>query len=326
MKQNALRIDLWSGSRQSFGHCGRTQRWVNVLGRVIAARPIRLLEYSLNGGAAVPLSLGPDGRRLAARGDFNIDLDRSKLAAANSVHIRALDAEGQEATATVDLSIAVQPCPLPYQIDWTCVERIEDVAQIVDGQWAINADGANPGISPLEIGYDRLVAIGDIAWRDYEVEVPITVHGINASCYNDPSVHAGVGVVMRWKGHYNWGGDAWASGQPHFGPAPYGAIGWYCIFHDVGPVLNFFDPDFRRMVEKPYVFALHVPHILRVRVETLPNAGALYSLKAWRAAAREPDGWDLVTPGSEAGLSEGAILLGAHHTAATFGNVTIRAL
>lgn len=143
---------------------------------------------------------------------------------------------------------------------------------------------------------------------------------------NDPSVHAGVGVVMRWKGHYNWGGDAWAGGQPYFGPVPYGAIGWYCIFHDVGPMLNFFDPDFRRMAEKPYVFALHVPHILRVRVETLPDGVSLYSLKAWRAEEDEPDAWDLVAPGSEAGLSEGAILLGAHHTAATFGNVVVRPL
>jgi hypothetical protein len=131
---------------------------------------------------------------------------------------------------------------------------------------------------------------------------------------------------MRWKGHSNWGKDEWSNGQPFYGPGPYGAIGWYCIFHDVGPMLNFFDPDFRRIAEERRTLDLHVPYIFRVRVETIADGSSVYRLKVWRADGREPDAWDLVTPGQMGGLSGGSILLGAHHTAATFGNVTIRPL
>ena len=217
---------------------------------------------------------------------------------------------------------APQPCPLPYAIRWNEVRRIHDVAHVVDGLWSITAGG----VSPEETGYDRLIAIGDVGWRDYEVTVPITVHGIDAACYNDPSVHAGVGVVLRWKGHSNWGKDQWASGQPHFGPGPYGAISWYCVFHDAGPILNFFDPDFQRPAELPRKLDLHVPYLFKTRVETLDDDGSRYSLKVWPQGADEPEGWDLSAPGSIVALKEGAIVLGAHHTAATFGDVTIRAL
>ncbi len=48
-----------------------------------------------------------------------------------------------------------------------------------------------------------------------------------------------------------------------------------------------------------------------------------YSLKVWPAEAEEPAQWDLTAPGSIVGLKEGAILLGAHHTAATFGDVRV---
>ncbi len=159
--------------------------------------------------------------------------------------IHAVDELGDEVTERVTLVNHAQSCALPYTIKWDEVAQIQDVAHVVDGIWSITADG----VSPEEIGYDRLIAIGDMAWRDYEVTVPITVHGINAACYNRPSVHAGVGIVLRWKGHSNWGADEWASGQPWFGPGPYGAISWYCVFHDVGPILNFFDPDFQRTAE-----------------------------------------------------------------------------
>jgi hypothetical protein len=323
MDPSTPHIEIWYGQQQSFGRVGRPQRWVNVLGRVTARLPIRQLDYTLNGGATLPLSRGADRRRLAAPGDFNIDLDLRDLSAgANSVRIHAVDAAGHEATATVTLQVDSNPCTLPYTIDWSHVKRIHDVAHVVDGIWCMGAGG----ISPAEISYDRLVAIGDMRWRDYEVEVPITIHGINASCYHYPSVHAGVGVVMRWKGHSNWGKDKWTNGQPFYGPGPYGAIGWYCIFHDVGPMLNFFDPDFRRIAEERRTLDLHVPYIFRVRVETIADGSSVYRLKVWRADAREPDAWDLETPGSMGGLTEGSILLGAHHTAATFGNVTIRPL
>lgn len=320
---NAPAIDVWYGRQQRFGHCGQPQRWVNVLGRVTEPEQFSALTYRLNSGEQLPLSIGRDERRLAARGDFNIDLDiRDLQLGSNQVEIIAERKDGTQNVESVELDYATEPCPLPLTIDWSQVQEIQDVAHVVDGQWSL-VDG---GISPGEIGYDRLIAIGDMSWRDYEVTVPITIHGISAVCYEYPSVHAGVGIVMRWKGHANWGRDQWASGQPKFGPSPYGAIGWYCVFHDAGPILNFFDPDFQRPVEKAQKLTLHVPYLFKVRVETLPEDASQYSLKVWPQDEAEPNEWDLTTVIEHTGYKEGAILLGAHHTAATFGNVTVKAL
>jgi len=317
--QVAPQIDVWYGKEQSFGMCGQPQRWVNILGRVLGARPIKSLHYSLNGSPPVKLSIGPDQRRLSGKGDFNIDLDiRHLIRGINTVHITAEDESGGKTVETVRLNYGTQTCPLPYRIDWSQVARIQDVAHVIDGRWSIN----NGRISPDEIGYDRLIAIGDMAWRDYEVTVPITVHGINAGCYNYPSVHAGVGVVMRWKGHSNWGMDAWASGQPYFGPSPYGAIGWYCVFYE-GPELNFFDPDFNRPVRQPCKLALHNPYIFKVQVKTLVDGQSQYRLKVWEVGASETADWILTTTGTRMSLTEGALVLGAHHVAASFGNVSV---
>ena len=60
-----MRIDVWYGKRQRFGFNGLPQQWVNVLGRVRG--PVEKLTYSLNGGPRMPLSIGPDRRRLPGR-------------------------------------------------------------------------------------------------------------------------------------------------------------------------------------------------------------------------------------------------------------------
>ncbi|NJN84575.1 MAG: hypothetical protein HC802_21335 [Caldilineaceae bacterium] len=320
LSHDSPQIHLWYGKRQRFGHVGRPQRWVNVLGRVRGQFPLHSLDYTLNGGDLVKLTIGPDLRRLAGKGDFNIDLDCGDLHLGdNHVEIIARDVRGNQSVESVIVEYADEPCPLPLDIDWRQVRSIDEVGHVTDGIWSL----VEGGVSPVEIGYDRLIAIGEMGWRDYQVTVPITVHAIHAACYNRPSVHAGVGIVMRWKGHSNWGEDQWASGQPRFGPSPYGAIGWYCVFHDDGPILNLFDPRFQRPVQLSYDLPLHVPHIFKVRVETLADQSSLFSLKVWRADAHEPASWTLQAPGTPVSLKEGALLLGAHHTAATFGNVLV---
>jgi hypothetical protein len=229
-------IDIWYGKRQRFGYQGHPQRFANILGRARGNTPMRSLTYRLNGGATQPLSVGPDLRRLAGKGDFNIDLPINHLTIGeNIIRITATDVDGGQSEVEVMLDYAAQPCPRPYTIDWGKLARIDDAAQVVDGLWRITPNG----VSPDEIGYDRLLAIGDMSWQDYQVTVPITIHGMNASAFNRPSRHSGVGIVMRWQGHTDQGGDEWGNGQPFHGPEGYGAIGWYCVFHNLGPVLNF---------------------------------------------------------------------------------------
>ncbi len=316
-------IDIWYGRDQAFGQHGQPQRWLNVLGRVRAVVPIASLTYALNGGEPQPLSMGPDQRRLPGRGDFNVEVDvRNLQHGANGMQITATDERGRQTVETVTVQYDPQPCPLPYTIDWQQVDAIHDVAHVVDGQWSITRGG----VSPEEIGYDRLIAIGDLRWRDFEVTVPITVHGINASCYDMPSVHAGIGLILRWKGHTFWGRDPWSSGQPRIGPNTYGSIGWYCILHEDGPILNFFDTDFQRPVQVSHKLPLHVPHLFKARVETLADSSSLFSLKVWQMDEPEPAAWTLQTPGTPMALETGSIVLGAHHVACTFGNVQIQAV
>ena len=65
-------IDVWYGPQQVFGNVAVPQRWVNIVGKVSDSDGVTALTYSLNGGPELPLSIGPDGRRLEETGDFNI--------------------------------------------------------------------------------------------------------------------------------------------------------------------------------------------------------------------------------------------------------------
>jgi len=158
---------------------------VNILGNVSDPHGVVSLTYSLNGAPAKALSMGPDTRRLYSPGDFNVDLDYWALPAGmNQLVISATDALGDVANEVVTVEkITDQVWPLPYSIDWSTTGQIQDVAQIVDGLWSLQPEG----IRPVILGYDRLVDIGDLSWSNYEVTVPVTIHGIDPDGYNPPS-------------------------------------------------------------------------------------------------------------------------------------------
>ena len=95
-------ITVWYGLNQRAGHRGDPQKWFNVVGNVASAAPLAGLAYTLNGGPARPLSVGPDNMRLARPGDFNIELDYTDLRPGpNAVAITATDTAGSATTVTV---------------------------------------------------------------------------------------------------------------------------------------------------------------------------------------------------------------------------------
>lgn len=317
---SAPKIVLWYGNHQKFGQNGLPQRWINILGRVITDVPLKSFQYSLNERPFQNLSFGNDQRRLVSRGDFNVDLDIRRLKMGeNQVVLKVIDENELETTEQITVNFEHKSSTFPLIVDWDTVSDLQQAAQVVDGNWVIHAGG----VSPYEIGYDRLIALGDMNWKDYEVVVPITIHGFNGACYEYPSIHAGVGVVMRWKGHSNWGSDQYASNQPFFGPGPYGAIGWYCLFHEKGPMLNFFDTDFSLISQKMRFLELHQPYFFKVKVETKNDQASQYYMKVWKKELVEPDSWDLITEGSAGGLTNGACMLVAHHVSASFGNIRV---
>jgi hypothetical protein len=320
---SAPTITVWYGPYQRFGHNGRPQPWVNILGNVSDADGIQSLTYSLNGQPDVVLARGPDTRRLVGAGDFNADIAYTQLLAGlNTVLIIARDTVGETAAATVVVENTIEtPDPTPVTIDWGTVAEIQDAAQVVDGLWEI----VGSSLQPVQLGYDRLIGIGDSSWVDYEVTVPVMIHEIDPAGYAWPSVAPGLGILMRWNGHYTWGGS-----QPRAGYTPLGGLGWYSWRTGGGERFEIIANN-EEIVAKDLTgrqLELQVQYVFKMRVETVLGQGNRYSLKVWRAEDPEPAAWDLVALAADIypQVRQGGFLLVAHHVRASFGTVTMQPL
>jgi regulation of enolase protein 1 (concanavalin A-like superfamily) len=296
-------IAVWYGEEQSFGANGRPQPWVNIPGNAGDPDGVSALSYTLNGGPAVPLSMGPDGRRLVNAGDFNVDLSAADLSdGANTVAITAWDGAGNETTAVVavDYTGGVVS-PLPYSIDWGTLsadEQIQDVSQVVDGRWGL--EGSTVRI--LEPGYDRLIAVGDSAWTNVEFLVPVTL--------NSSPGDFGTGVLLRWNGHTD---DPVICEQPKCGYFPLGAIIWLRpglleIYGNYGIIYD----------AEPMTVESGVTYWLRGGVQTQAG-GSVYSAKAWEDGMPEPPEWDVVGQSNPGDPVQGSLLLLSHQADASFG-------
>ncbi len=210
-------INVWYETNLKFGDIGNPQRQINILGNVRDNDgAVTSLTYRLNGGSSSPdQDLGPNTTRLIDPGDFNISLNTSDLNdGVNSLVLSATDNNGETQEKTVTFSYKRgRTSPFPYQIDWSKSAVIQNQAQVVDGAWNIDTNAGT--IYPTQIGYDRVIAIGDMNWTDYEVTVPITIHAFTG----DTSDPGGVGVITRWQGHSG-------SGQPPIGWNQIGSYGY----------------------------------------------------------------------------------------------------
>ncbi|NOY56602.1 MAG: PKD domain-containing protein, partial [Actinobacteria bacterium] len=314
-------IDIWYGANQRFGHLGRPQVWVDILGNVQDPDGVATLTFSLNGGPDQTMSMGPDTRRLLMPGDFNAQIATSDLNSGdNTVVITAIDTGGITATETVTVNWTPGVTwALPYSIVWSTASVIQDVAQVVDGKWELSAQG----VRPLELGYDRLIDIGDVTWTDYEITVPVTLNGLDTSYdwSTGPSYGPALGVLMRWDGHDDWDGS-----QPTWGWYPMGAFGmqrWRAGGTESLQIMG--NEGTLEAEDTSRTLTIGETYIYKMRVES--NAGgALYSLKVWNQSQAEPAGWDLTDQEALTDPQNGSVLLVAHHVDATFGDVTITAV
>lgn len=319
-------IDVWYGDTQHFGQVGLPQQWINILGNVSDPDGVDTLVYSLNGGSSVTLwvSDGIDERRLRGVGDFNADIDYQDLVEGNNqVTFTATDDLGNQTIKNVTVVYdGGNVWPSPYSIDWSTVSDIQDVAQVVDGKWAIQGNG----LRTLDPEYDRLVAIGDIAWTDYEVTVPVTINGFNESGFNDyiSGRGAGLGMIFRWTGHTDNPAGGW---QPKSGWLPNGAIGWYWWESLTSAQLRI-EGNGSIAANTPYGTPPTVggEYIFKMRVETVENVGGLYRIKVWPSTDTEPVDWMLSAQEGTSDPQNGSFLLVAHHIDATFGDVTVTPL
>jgi len=311
-------IAFFYGKHQTFRNTGVPQRCANVLGNVQDADGISALTFSVNGGVAKSLSRGPDGRRLLSQGDFNIDIpwkDLLPLPDSNIVAVTAADNLSETLIDTVIVSyVPDTQWPFPTSLSWSGHASVLSAAQPVDGRWAIEGSG----VHPLDLGYDRLIAIGDTTWTDYEVTVPITIHSIDAGGYNVISGRPVVGVFVRWVGHTD---DPISGWQPLSGWNPSGALGMYAFNTTAqgGERLeiwqNVFDTSGKQL-------ALDNTYYFKMRVESQAG-GDHYALRVWPDGETEPSTWDLMYLDVARRASRGSALLLAHHVDATFGTVQI---
>ena len=314
-------MTIWYGANQKFGQLGVPQPWVNILGNVADAAGFSSFTYSLNGGPAGNLSIGPDTRRLLLPGDFNVELATTDLLEGdNQVAILAVDTTGRRALEIVHFTFSsANTWPLPYTINWSTVSNLQDVCQVVDGHWAFDASG----VRPLAVGYDRLVDVGDLAWTDYEVTAQVTVHSIDPAGFAPPSNGPAIGLLLRWIGH-----SPTPDSQPNWYYFPFGAIGWYRWNPNgeeaLGVAIN---PGGSGVSDTSgWTLAFEVTYVFKMRVETrvdsLGNPFPFYSFKVWPASDPEPAAWTLTTPGNVGDPPAGSVLLLAHHVDATFGPVS----
>ena len=320
-------VYVWYGDTQTFGQTGVPQTWVNILGTVYGSNPISTLTYSLNGGTAQPLSIGVNGStgnpRLPEPGDFNVEIAYSALkVGANTVAITATDNQGHQTTHNVAVNyVNGTPCTLPCTIDWSKVSNIQSVAQVVDGKWEIQPDGT---IRTLQTGYDRLLAIGDMGWTNYEITVPMTVHAVYSADF-------GVGIVTGWQGHTNCLNNLGciANSQPNTGH-PFFGLAWY-INHYYDPVGHTLEEIYANspsyfetpLINTPRTLTLGTPYWLKFLVQRNSPSGTHYSLKMWQVGTTEPTTWDLVIDDSDTTL--GSILLGCYRGDVSYGPITITA-
>jgi len=291
------------------------------------------LTYSLNGGAVLPLSVGPvpsKPQRLVDEGDFNADIATDLLLeGTNTVTITAQDRDGGSPTVeTVTFDYTGGTVwPLPYTIDWASKSRIEDWVQIVDGRWTLEGDS----VRTAQLGYDRTLAIGDLTWDNYELTVPVTVHGLDPVCVNNPSDCRGspaVHLAARWQGHYDWDDS-----QPEIGYYPIGGAASYrysnlsiaCSRSQCPGSLIVRGNQWQTLVQDTSrQLPFGVTYLFRLRAETLAD-GHYYRVKMWQQGQPVPAQWDLsgVEPLTSSSLANGSALLVGHNVDVSFGDVSI---
>ncbi|GEM_PF-2317309 len=314
-------IDVWYGEKQSLLYVA--QRWMNILGRISPIDEVETLAYRLNESEPKQISWGADLRRLAGRGDFNIELDAQALSVGdNPIDIIVEMNNGKTHTKTLIIQKQKTTPQLPFAVQWDRHQSILDIGQVTDGRWRIG----NSQVWVEESGYDRAIALGDIQWANYQVTVPITIYGFSASGTNPMSGGYGVGMALYWQGHVDWEVDEYSADQPRFGYEPIGGMAWYGWDKEYGFQLRLEGHDASSTLAldvKGFQADFGETFYLKFSVQNQPESSNYYKLKAWSATATEPDTWNAVAYGSEGELSHGSVLLLAHHTVCSFGDVLI---
>ena len=312
-------INVWFPTAQVVGQSGLAQNQVNIIGNVFDLDGIKSLYYSLNSSTETHLSYGPDSRRLEKTGDFNIDLPIEDLnQGINTVTIFAWDQMENKREKEIKLFYDPKDVQLPFRIIWNQIDSIDQVGMVVDGKWEITDDGLGTEVP----GYDRLVAIGDFNWKNYDVFMKYRINSVVRSGWEYPSGSPGVGLILRWQGHTDFPKAGW---QPRSGWLPLGAITWirwdedkqgaqYQILEgNEGTVIV--SEDYGRNPQTGDWF------MIRAQADTNSNNETIYRVKFWADDEEEPGEWMLEA--EYPSLDSGSIGILAHQVDITVGEISV---
>ncbi|GAB5404396.1 MAG: hypothetical protein Aurels2KO_26270 [Aureliella sp.] len=281
------------------------------------------LEYRLNDSPSRPLSFREDRKRIANDGDFNVEIHRDLLQPGENelrVVAKLASAKVIRSTVKIDYVADAPKWPLPYSVDWSKVERIDDAIQVVDGKWELSADG----IRSRERYYDRDVAFGDATWRNYEVSTTVKVHALTGPREGPNTTgvtHAA--IALRWPGHDPDGK------QPSVKWHPLGATAEFRLGKNLSQCRwRIFDGQRKYYAESQKRRKLEFErwYKMKHRVQTLEDGRSHYQVKLWPSGEPEPAVWDFERFEPSTDFQEGSALLLAHHSDVTFGNISVIAL
>jgi hypothetical protein len=198
---NLVNIQTWNLQEGVPVHAS-AQRVFNVVGRIDPVDAVKSLSYSLNQSPFRPVHFRRKEQmkefRLIHPGDFNIDtIGRSKLAANNRLTLRASLKNGLEELKTVSFPRGERSVSTDWHLDLNGIEAVQQVAQIVDGNWTIGHDqrGDFLQIRPEDAGYDRIILFGGDHYAcDCSIELKLCVDS-----WRQP-LHS-AGIVFNWNPH-----------------------------------------------------------------------------------------------------------------------------
>ena len=316
-------LDVFGGSSMQFGVPGLTQPDINIPGRVSDPDGVSVLTYSLNGAMPVAMGVGRDGRRLTTAGEFNAAIAADSLQnGLNTVTFRAVDGYSNSSTATVEVTWTPgNSWPLPYHVDWASTVNLRNAVQVVDGDWAIEGDT----VRNTDVGYDRIMSVGDGTWKSFEATVPITINSVDPAGALTPNGGAAIGFIPHWQGHSDVGFS-----QPHWGfDERLGGCVWYRFeapgrqqrleIRDSRSVLS--AEDFTGKTLTP-----GVTYIFKMRAVSTEGSGPIYQLKVWPASEPESATWDVTSQLPIGGPDAGSLILVAHYVDASFGDLSVTEL
>ncbi len=319
-------IRLYYGDTQYFGQKGQPQHWVNVLGNIADSSSVQIATFAVNGEREKTLTLGGDLHRLALAGDFNVEISWEDLEVGkNTLLITAYRKNGttdrKQATLIIEKG---NTWPMPYSVDFTQVKNLQQVVQVVDGEWELTSQG----VRTAQRYYDRVLSMGDTTWKNYEVEVRLTLHSFTQPQKGPPTFDVThFGIAHRWRGHHLDGRQPsrkWfplgAQGEFMVKPHP-DSCRWRILFgggRKAPPQV--WSPDRKHLAVGETVR-------FRSQTQTVADGQYRYRYKMWADEEPEPLSWDLEGYESPvSGYPSGALCLVPHNTEVTIHAVTVQPL